>query len=95
MIEGAHLIMEIGDITLDLAPQGVVESLVELQVNESSGTQRSGFQFKLKYEAESEIGRELIPTGFFDAPKRVKFTLLMQGNKQINGIIYFLDTPSL
>ncbi|PCI98170.1 MAG: hypothetical protein COB14_08160 [Alphaproteobacteria bacterium] len=89
MIEGAHLIMEIGDITLDLAPQGVVESLVELQVNESSGTQRSGFQFKLKYEAESEIGRELIPTGFFDAPKRVKFTLLMQGNKHtlIDGVI--------
>ncbi|MGH1377015.1 MAG: hypothetical protein ACRBCK_11785 [Alphaproteobacteria bacterium] len=89
MIEGAHLIMEIGDLSLDLAPRCVVESLVELQVNESSGTQRSGFQFKLQYEPDSEIGRDLLPDGFFDAPRRVKFVLLMNGNMHvlIDGII--------
>ncbi|MGH1403989.1 MAG: hypothetical protein ACRBDL_07075 [Alphaproteobacteria bacterium] len=89
MIEGAHLIMEIGDLTLDFAPQSVVEALVDLQVNESSGTQRSGFQFKLQYDVESEIGRDLLPTGFFDAPRRVKFTLLMHGSTHtlIDGII--------
>ena len=89
MIEGTNLLMEIGAVALNVAPQSVVDTLLEVSVNQASGSQRSGFQFKLRYEADSEMGKDRIPSGYFDAPKRVKFTLFMNGNTHtlIDGII--------
>src|SRR5688572_30629654 len=89
MLENAYLSMKIGPINFDDAKKSVMDALTEVQVSQSSGTQRSGFQFKLAYSLESEIGRELIPSGYFDAPMRTIFTLTMKGRTTVlmDGVI--------
>ena len=51
-------------------PRYLIDALLSVQVTNSAG-QRSGFQLTFAAGKESAIVQQLIPTGFFDAPRRV------------------------
>ncbi|MCP4127243.1 MAG: hypothetical protein GY753_09300 [Gammaproteobacteria bacterium] len=88
MLSGVHLQLRMGMVATEPVPQELVESLQSVQVTEND-TNQSGFQLSFAAGKESIIQRELLPLGFFDAPRRVIVVVTVNGDEQvlIDGVI--------
>jgi hypothetical protein len=64
--------------------------LLSVQITNSSG-ERSGFQLMFGLGKESPLNRELLPSGFFDPPRRVILVVTMRGQPHVlmDGIIAY------
>ena len=89
------LSLRMGSFQAELVPQAVVDALTELQVTTTVGSQ-SGFQMKFTLGKQSEIGRSLLPSGFFDPRRRVIISVTTNGTQTVlmDGVITKQDvTP--
>ena len=96
MNQGFYLTLMMGPLTFEPAPRYLVDALTSVEIT-SSAEGRSGFQLTFSAGKSSKIVRELLPTGFFDAPRRVILVLTMSGSPTVlmDGIITRQDfTPS-
>jgi hypothetical protein len=85
-----------GGINPQPVPKEVIESLMEAQVT-SAASSASGFQMKFTLGKNSLIGRQLLPSGYFDPRTRVIITVTVNGTPHvlIDGVITKQDvTPS-
>lgn len=88
MIKGVHLSLLIGDVVTAAVPAEVVDALTGVQVTVTAG-QRSGFQLTLAAGRMSTITTRLLPSGFFDPPRRVILVATINGRAEvlIDGVI--------
>lgn len=88
MFEGIQVRLLIGPVVPALVPKELADALISVQITESASTQ-SGFQLTFHASAESIIQRELLPTGYFDAPCRVIVCAVVSGQETvlIDGVI--------
>lgn len=88
MLRGIHLTLMMGPVTFAPVPAELMDALTRVQVTNSAGD-RSGFQLTFAVSANSRIQREWLPSGFFDAPRRVVLVATVQGTPHvlIDGII--------
>lgn len=88
MPSAIHLTLMIGAVVPQPVLQSVVDALQEVQVTASS-TERSGFQLRLAIGKRSPLLTELLPGGYFDAPRRVVIAVTMSGRTHvlIDGVI--------
>lgn len=88
MLKGAHLTLLMGPVTFSPVPSYVIDALVSVQVTESAG-ERGGFQLTFALSHQSRIQRELLPSGFFDPPRRVVIVATVNGSPRVlmDGII--------
>jgi hypothetical protein len=92
MLRGAQLSMKTGFFTWEAVPKSVVDSLIELQVTQQSGS-RGGFQLRLTYGKGGEIEQDLLPGGFFAPGKRFIFSLAIDGVSDVlmDGFVSRVD----
>lgn len=85
---GIHLTLMIGALLPERVPQSVVDALREVQVTVSAG-ERSGFQLRFAIGKGSPLLNELLPGGYFDAPRRVVVAVTVAGSTHvlIDGVI--------
>lgn len=88
MFEGIHLQLMMGPVAAVPVPKELADALVSVSVTESASA-RNGFQLTFHASKESVIQKELLPTGFFDAPRRVIVVVVVDGqqNVLIDGVI--------
>jgi hypothetical protein len=88
MLRGMHLSLLMGPLTFEAAPRDLVDALTRVQVTVSAG-QRSGFQLAFTVAKDSRIQRELLPSGFFDPPRRVVLVATVNGQSSVlmDGVI--------
>ncbi len=88
MNRGLHLSLMIGGVKADPVPRAVIEALTEVQVN-SSATSQSGFQLKFTLGKRSVIGRDLLPSGYFNPQRRVIIVATVNGTPHVlmDGVI--------
>lgn len=88
MVRGLHLQLYMGAIVAEAVPRELIDALVSVQVTESAGSQ-SGFQVVFTAAHDGRIQRELLPGGFFDAPRRVIVAVTVDGREEIliDGVI--------
>lgn len=77
-----------GPITAEPVPRELADALQSVQVTDNVGTQ-SGFQLTFGVSKDSIIQRELLPGGYFDAPRRVIIVAITNGRPEvlIDGVI--------
>lgn len=87
MLDGARIDLLFG-MALRAAPADVVGALMDAQVTQAAG-QRSGFQLTFAMSSTSRIGRELLPSGFFDPPTRVVVVATVNGTLNVlsDGVV--------
>ncbi|WP_046113793.1 hypothetical protein [Aquincola tertiaricarbonis] len=88
MVEGLQLQLYMGAVIAEPAPRALIEALVSVQVTEATGSQ-SGFQLVFTAAGSGALMRELLPAGFFDAPRRVIVAVTLNGEREIliDGVI--------
>jgi hypothetical protein len=88
VLKGIQLSLRIGDVVTMPAPQEVMEALTSVQVTSGSGA-RSGFQLQFTTGKRSIITTKLLPSGFFDPPRRVTITTTINGRSEVlsDGVI--------
>lgn len=94
MNRGFFLSLWMGFFNPDPVPQAVIDALTEVSVNQ--GGAQGGFQMKFTLGKNSPIGRNLLPSGFFDPRTRVIIAITIQGNTTVlmDGVITKQDvTP--
>jgi hypothetical protein len=85
---GIQLSLMIGTVAPEPVPKEVISSLQGVQVRNSATTQ-GGFQCTFSAGKDSLIMRELLPGGYFDAPRRTVITVTLNGSTHVimDGII--------
>ncbi|MCP3868832.1 MAG: hypothetical protein GY703_12185 [Gammaproteobacteria bacterium] len=85
---GIQLSLMIGSVVPEPVPKEVISCLTGVQVR-SSATRQGGFQCTFTAGKESMIMHELLPGGYFDAPRRVVITVTLAGETTVimDGII--------
>ncbi len=81
-----------GPISVDPVPREVIEALTEVSVTVSaSGT--SGFELKFATSKASAITRQLLPSGYFDPPRRVVIVATLRNTTTVlmDGVITHQD----
>jgi len=88
MIRGVHIELLMGVVVATPVPAELVDAIKSIQVTEND-TSQSGFQISFAAGKESLIQRELLPLGFFDAPRRVIVVVVTNGSPEvlIDGVI--------
>src|ERR1043165_3340794 len=88
MLKGFYLSLRMGPLSASPVPREVIDALLRVSVTNSAG-QASGFQLTFALSRDSLIGRELLPGGFFDPPRRVQILVTVQGQTDvvIDGVI--------
>jgi hypothetical protein len=88
MLRGVHLTLMMGPITFEPVPAHLIDALTHVEVTNSAGD-RSGFQLTFSVSANSRIQRELLPSGFFDPPRRVIIVATVNGTPHVlmDGVI--------
>jgi hypothetical protein len=88
MLGGLQLQLYIGAVTASPVPRELIDALVSVQVNEGAGAQ-AGFQLVFTAANTGLIQRELLPSGYFDAPRRVIIAITLDGRQEIlvDGVI--------
>lgn len=88
MIKGVQLQLLMGSVSAEPVPKALIDAVQSVQVTENDSNQ-SGFQISFSIAKESLIQRELLPGGFFDAPRRVIVVVTTNGNPEvlIDGVI--------
>lgn len=88
MIEGANLELLMGPVSAEPVPKELADALVNAQVTQND-TGASGFQMTFHTSKQSPVIRELLPSGFFDAPRRVILVVAMNGRRTVlmDGVI--------
>ena len=88
MLKGIHLTLMIGGVVAKPVPQSVIEALTTVQVTITAG-QRNGFQLTFSLGKRSAINRQLLPSGYFNPPRRVIIVVTFQGkaNVLMDGVI--------
>ena len=88
MVGGLQLRLYMGVVAASPVPRELIDALVSVQVNEGAGAQ-SGFQLAFTAAADGLIQRELLPGGFFDAPRRVIVSVVVDGREDVlvDGVI--------
>jgi len=82
VLKGVQLSLMIGDIVTSPMPAEVVEALTSVQVTVGSG-QRSGFQLSFAAGKMSPITTRLLPSGYFDPPRRVIIVATINGQSEV------------
>lgn len=88
MLEGVRVQLLMGPIGADPVPAELADALQSVQVTDSAGSP-GGFQLTFAASKESIIQRELLPGGFFDAPRRVILVAITNGRPEVlmDGVI--------
>jgi hypothetical protein len=88
VLNGVHLQLLMGPLTVSPVPRELADALQSVQVTDNAGTQ-SGFQLTFSVAKESIIQRELLPGGFFDAPRRAIIVAVTNGRPEVlmDGVI--------
>ncbi len=88
MLRGVQLELRMGAIVAEPVMPELANALLSAQVTENS-TSQGGFQLTFAAGGQSLIQRELLPTGYFDAPRRVILVAVMNGTPHtlIDGVI--------
>lgn len=88
MIRGIHLKILMGGVSYGAVPKEVIEALKSVQITEKD-TGQSGFQMVFTVAQHGMIQRELIPSGYFDAPARVILVVVVNGQNHVlmDGVI--------
>lgn len=88
MLSNLRLQLYFGAIVPEPAPRELIDALESAQVTENSDGQ-SGFQLVFKAGNDSRIQREWLPSGFFDAPRRVVIAVWTGGAQEVlvDGVI--------
>lgn len=88
MIGGLQLHLAMGAVVASPVPRELIDALVSVQVSEGAGAQ-AGFQLVFTAANEGLIQRELLPGGFFDAPRRTIISVELDGRREvlIDGVI--------
>jgi len=88
MINNIHLQLLMGMVDTQPVPAELIDALRSVQITEND-TNQSGFQISFAAGKESLIQRELLPGGFFDAPRRVIVVVTANGSPEvlIDGVI--------
>jgi hypothetical protein len=88
MIKGFQLALSMGPLTVEPVPRHLIDALTKVQVTTSAG-QRSGFQLTFAAAKASPIVTTLLPSGFFDAPRRVILSVILNGRSAVlmDGVI--------
>jgi len=88
------LSLRIGAITADPVPRSVMEALTDVSVRAGgSDGSPSGFELKFATSKVSEITRQLLPSGYFDPPRRVIIGATLRGVTTVlmDGVITHQD----
>ena len=88
MIRGIQLQIYTGGVTYETVPEEVIHAIKSVQVSAKDSGQ-SGFQMVFTVAQNGLLQRELIPSGFFDAPVRVIIVATVNGQRNvlIDGVI--------
>lgn len=88
MLQGVHLTLMMGPVTFSPVPAYLIDALLRVEVTQSAG-ERSGFQLTFAVSQDSRIQRELLPSGFFDPPRRVVIVVTVNGRSHVlmDGVI--------
>lgn len=86
--KGFNLSLKMGPLRADPVPRFLIDSLTKVQVTHSAGS-RSGFQLTFTAVKNSQIVTSLLPSGFFDAPRRVILSVVLNGQSTVimDGVI--------
>jgi hypothetical protein len=78
----------IGPVAVEPVPRAVMEALTEVNVTVSA-SDPSGFELKFATSKLSEINTRLLPSGYFDPPKRVVIAATLRGQMSVlmDGVI--------
>lgn len=96
MNQGYYITLQMGLTRPRPAPASVIEALSEVQVTAAASSQ-SGFQLTFTLGKNSDLQRNLLPSGFFDPRTRVIISVTVNGTVHVlmDGIITKQDiTPS-
>ncbi len=88
MIEGLTLQLMMGPVMPEPVPKELAEALVDVQVTQND-TGASGFQLSFQAGKTSPLITDLLPGGYFDAPRRVLIIAAMNGERMVlmDGVI--------
>lgn len=88
MPDNIRLQLLVGDRTVAAPPIEVTQAFSELRVTTADETP-SGFQLTLVTNGCSSLARSLLPSGFFDPPKRVVAAVIWRGSTTvlIDGVV--------
>ena len=77
-----------GPVAVQPVPRAVMEALAEVNVNVSSSGP-SGFDLKFATSKRSQITTQLLPSGYFDPPRRVVIAATLRGQMSVlmDGVI--------
>lgn len=81
-MKGTQLAIKTGFFTTEAAPEAVIDAVRDIRITQRAG-QRSGFQMTLALEKGGEIERDLLPGGFFAPAKRVIFSIITNGVREV------------
>jgi hypothetical protein len=88
------LSLRIGGVTAEPVPRAVMEALTDVSVNiGAAGSGPSGFELKFATSKASELTRRLLPSGYFDPPRRVIIGATLRGVTTVlmDGVIAHQD----
>lgn len=88
MNQGLYLTLRFGSVTHTPAPAAVMEALSDVEVS-SSASGQSGFKLNFRLGKDSELQRELLPSGFFAPKRRVIIVATVRGTPHVlmDGVI--------
>lgn len=88
------LSLRMGGVTAGPVPRAVMEALTDVSIRVASGVAApSGFELKFATSKASEITRQLLPSGYFDPPRRVILAATLRGVTTVlmDGVITHQD----
>ena len=88
MLKGVYLSLMMGALGTNPVPREVIDALLRISVTTAAGS-ASGFQLSFAISQNSLIGRELLPSGFFDPPARVQILVTINGASDVimDGVV--------
>lgn len=88
MIEGTTLELLMGSVKAVPVPKELADALISVQATQND-VGASGFQLTFHASKRGPVIRDLMPAGFFDAPRRVILTVSMNGQRSVlvDGVI--------
>lgn len=95
MNRGFYITLQMGSVLPRPVPASVIEALTDVQVTSSTGSQ-SGFQLQFTLGKNSDLHRNLLPSGFFDPRTRVIISVTVNGTVHVlmDGVITKQDVTS-
>ena len=88
MTAGSSLELLMGPVSAEPVPKELADALINVQVTQND-TGASGFQMSFHVSKRSPVIRDLLPSGYFDAPRRVILVVVMNGQRKVlmDGVI--------